>query len=563
MFAVRAAAAAVFALTSNGAEPPDRLVAGYSYVPPLHFRDAQGNPQGFVVEVVNEAARRAGLQIVWKKIGGSNDIERSLSEGRIDVFPAGVVTEERRARFAVSESWWTEDVSVVTRRGTHISAGQHSGGRRLGLTTPSYGSLARRIFPGAEIHLPDAYDRAGGPQTSVSMVCAGHHDAALMAHSEVDEVLLDRPDACNGIKLQVVETSESVHLAVLSRREKAEAGRRLRRAIDAITLDGTLGAIAGRHPYISVRSAVALGETVRTRYQRRALWAALGGALAVVFVTTILLLRQLRTDRTLRRTLAKQARTEEALRSRTDELSASNEELQAFAYSVSHDLQEPLRVIRLYTQFFERRCPPGSQEGRLCLATIHDAAARMQEMIDNLLVLSRAGRSDVPQAPVSMDELLATVLKDLDAVIRATSAQIRIDGLPVVPGWPDRLSVLLQNLIGNALKYRREGVVPEIEISAAPDGDDWVFSVSDNGIGFRQEYADRIFGAFKRLHGRDEYGGTGLGLSIAKRVVERHGGRIWAEGRPNEGSTFWFTLPARPAEAAGESRLTEMQHAVD
>jgi light-regulated signal transduction histidine kinase (bacteriophytochrome) len=217
----------------------------------------------------------------------------------------------------------------------------------------------------------------------------------------------------------------------------------------------------------------------------------------------------------------------------------------------------------LYTQLFDRRCPPASQDGRFFLQTIRGASARMQEMIDNLLVLSRAGRTDVAQSRVPMDELVSSVMKDLEYLIRSTSAQIRIGPMPVVPGWPDRLSVLLQNLIGNALKYRRAGVTPEIEISAMLVDHEWQFAVRDNGIGFQQEYADKIFGAFKRLHGRDEYGGTGLGLSIAKRVVERHGGRIWADGRPSEGSTFWFTLPARAAEPANESGTAAATHAAD
>jgi light-regulated signal transduction histidine kinase (bacteriophytochrome) len=117
--------------------------------------------------------------------------------------------------------------------------------------------------------------------------------------------------------------------------------------------------------------------------------------------------------------------------------------------------------------------------------------------------------------------------------------------MPTVAGWPDRLSVLLQNLIGNALKYRRDGVAPRIAISAVEKHDEWQFAVCDNGIGFEQEYADKIFGVFKRLHVHDKYGGTGVGLAIAKRVVERHGGRIWAEASPNGGSTFYFTLPAQ------------------
>jgi light-regulated signal transduction histidine kinase (bacteriophytochrome) len=133
--------------------------------------------------------------------------------------------------------------------------------------------------------------------------------------------------------------------------------------------------------------------------------------------------------------------------------------------------------------------------------------------------------------------------------------------MPTIAGWPDRLSVLFQNLIGNALKYRREGVAPRIEITATRTDGGWEFAIRDNGIGFQQEYADRIFGVFKRLHVNDRYGGTGVGLAIAKRVVERHGGRIWAEGRPNEGSTFYFNLAAQSVEVANAPIMLERSRA--
>jgi light-regulated signal transduction histidine kinase (bacteriophytochrome) len=184
----------------------------------------------------------------------------------------------------------------------------------------------------------------------------------------------------------------------------------------------------------------------------------------------------------------------------------------------------------------------------------------MQEMIDKLLVLSRIGRSDVPRVQVAIGDIVSTVLRDFEPTIQATSAQLTIGTMPIVLGWPDRLSVLFQNLIGNALTYRQEGVPPRIEISAIQTHSEWEFVIRDNGIGFEQEYADKIFGAFKRLHVQDRYGGTGLGLAIAKRVVERHGGRIWAEGRPNEGSIFYFTLPARAREAVTVVDAAVVQH---
>jgi light-regulated signal transduction histidine kinase (bacteriophytochrome) len=268
------------------------------------------------------------------------------------------------------------------------------------------------------------------------------------------------------------------------------------------------------------------------RYQRRTLWIALVSAIAAAVIVTVLLIRQKGTDR--------------QLRLRTRELSASNAELQAFAYSVSHDLQEPLRIISLYSELLERRFPPPTEEGHQHIQTLRTAARRMQGMIANLLVFSRLSRSDRPHENVAVDQIVAGAMRDLEFQIRSTNADIEIGPMPTLRAWPDRLSVLFQNLLSNALKYHRDGVTPRVKIKADKARDGWRFAVQDNGIGFKPEYAERIFGAFKRLHGQDKYGGTGLGLAIAKLVVERHGGRIWAEGRPGEGSTFYFTIPEQP-----------------
>jgi signal transduction histidine kinase len=561
MFPMRAAAAAVFALMAVAAAGSDRLAAGFSHVPPLHYSDVQGRAAGFVVDVLDEAARREGIEIAWTRVGGSTDVERALTESRIDIFPAGVITEARRAQFSSSEPWWSEDVSILARTDLGIGSNIDWRGRRIVLATPTFLPIASRTIPGARFEVPDQYDSRGGPEVTASMLCEGKAEAALMAHSEMDEVLLRRPPACVGLPLQIFETAESVPLAMISRRETATLAKRLRDRIDLLALDGTLANIARRYPRIPVRSAVMLSETLRLRYHGRLLWMALAGALLLATVTIILLVRQSRVQVALRRAITEQSTAEQALRSRTEELTVSNEELQAFAYSISHDIQEPLRMISLYTQMFERRCSPTSPDGHFYLKTIRGGAVRMQEMIDKLLLLSRVGRSDAPRVPVALDDVLSSVLQDFEPTIQSTSAQITIGPMPTIAGWPDRLSVLFQNLIGNALKYRREGVAPRIEITATQTDGGWEFAIRDNGIGFQQEYADRIFGVFKRLHVNDRYGGTGVGLAIAKRVVERHGGRIWAEGRPNEGSTFYFNLAAQSVEVANAPIMLERSRA--
>jgi signal transduction histidine kinase len=178
----------------------------------------------------------------------------------------------------------------------------------------------------------------------------------------------------------------------------------------------------------------------------------------------------------------------------------------------------------------------------------------MSTLISDLLAYSRATTErDRITATVSLEDLLMDVLRSVKVLVDETGATVRHNGLPVVYGDPAQLRQVLQNLIVNALKYRRQEVAPEVEIGVRRNGGEWLVWVRDNGMGFAQEFSDRIFGIFKRLHGR-EVPGTGIGLAICKTVVERHGGRIWAESEIGKGSTFFFTLPAMDRGFAGQRR---------
>jgi signal transduction histidine kinase len=248
-------------------------------------------------------------------------------------------------------------------------------------------------------------------------------------------------------------------------------------------------------------------------------------------------------------------KTEAALQQRAQELARSNKELEQFAYVASHDLQEPLRKVkafgdRLMTKYGEAL----DDRGRDYISRMQDAAERMQMLIGSLLTFSRVGTSGEPFAKVDLDKVARDIVSDLEVPIRETGARVTAVDLPIIDADPLQMRQLLQNLIGNALKYRRKGVPPLIEVSAkilpheAPDRDgipagSCRISVKDNGIGFEDQYLERIFGIFQRLHGRDEYEGTGIGLSIARKIVERHGGSITAESRSGEGSTFIVNLP--------------------
>ncbi|MEN6341856.1 MAG: ATP-binding protein [Methanospirillum sp.] len=236
---------------------------------------------------------------------------------------------------------------------------------------------------------------------------------------------------------------------------------------------------------------------------------------------------------------------EARVRQHGDALARSNEELQRFAYVASHDLQEPLRSIVSFSQLLERR-----YKGKLdsdadeYIRFIVEGGTRMQMLITDLLQLSRVETRGRPFERVEAGELLADVLRNIGHGIEETGGRIEAGSLPSVFGDPVQLEQVFANLIGNAIKYRRDGVPPVIRISAEREGRFWRFAVADNGIGIEAEYFDRIFEMFQRLHTHDEFSGTGIGLAVVKKIVERHGGRVWVESTPGGGSTFFFTLPA-------------------
>lgn len=244
-----------------------------------------------------------------------------------------------------------------------------------------------------------------------------------------------------------------------------------------------------------------------------------------------------------------EARTRE-LRQQTEELARSNAELEQFAYVASHDLQEPLRSVSGFAQLLERRYQHQlGEEGLSFVNYIVSGTDRMRALITDLLSYSRVGASEQPRAEVDMEAVLDQVLSSLTGSISERRAVIVRDPLPMVWGEAVGLEHLLQNLIGNALKFN-QGKPPRVEIAAQDLGEDWLFSVRDNGIGIAPEFAPRLFTIFQRGHRRDDYAGTGIGLAICKKVVENHRGRIWAESRPGKGAVFYFTLPKVPAQQA-------------
>jgi light-regulated signal transduction histidine kinase (bacteriophytochrome) len=227
-----------------------------------------------------------------------------------------------------------------------------------------------------------------------------------------------------------------------------------------------------------------------------------------------------------------------------DELRRANQDLEQFAYSASHDLQEPLRTVQLYGEILATRFADALPEkGREYMGFVRAGAARMETLVNDLLSYTQLARLESPAAQIDTNEEAAMAVGALAGTIEETGAKVIIEPLPPVNVHAAHLQQLFQNLIGNALKYRSKERGPVIRVSARRARDEWEFAVSDNGIGIDAQYKEKIFGLFKRLHTSDEYPGTGIGLAICQRIVERYHGRIWVESRLGEGSTFYFTLP--------------------
>jgi light-regulated signal transduction histidine kinase (bacteriophytochrome) len=242
------------------------------------------------------------------------------------------------------------------------------------------------------------------------------------------------------------------------------------------------------------------------------------------------------------------------VRDRTAQLEAANRELEAFSYSVSHDLRAPLRHIDGFTRMLERHASSTlDEQGRRYLNTISDSARSMGRLIDDLLAFSRTGRAALKVVPVDQDALVADVITEGNFNQQDRAVEWEVEPLPRVHADPLLLRLVWRNLVGNAVKYSSRTAQPRIEIGHQPPAapGELVMYVRDNGVGFDMRYATKLFGVFQRLHSQKEFEGTGIGLAHVRRIVTRHGGRVWAEGQPGVGATFYFSLPTNPLTDTG------------
>jgi light-regulated signal transduction histidine kinase (bacteriophytochrome) len=245
------------------------------------------------------------------------------------------------------------------------------------------------------------------------------------------------------------------------------------------------------------------------------------------------------------------------LTERIAQLEAANAELEAFCYSVAHDLRSPLRAIEGFASLLGRMSEQEASSSRDLLVRIQRSAGHMTEILEELLMLSRNSRQVLARRPVALGHLAHQVLEGLAGEIESRGAVVRIEDLPTYHVDPALMTQVFANLLGNAIKYSRHAKPPIIEVGTVESDMGPAVFVQDNGAGFDMAHAGKLFGVFQRLHTQSEFEGTGVGLAIVKRIVTRHGGRVWAEGEPGRGATFYFSLPATDRVAV-QSRGVEM-----
>ncbi len=247
------------------------------------------------------------------------------------------------------------------------------------------------------------------------------------------------------------------------------------------------------------------------------------------------------------RDITERKRAEEERELLLSDIARSNKDLEQFAYVASHDLKEPLRMVSTYVQRLEKKYKGQLDEkADKYIGFAVEGVERMEKLIEGLLAYSRIARGAAQFGPVDSNTIFSLAVTNLSASIHECQAVVTKEDLPIVLGDETQLLQLFQNLIANAVKYRKPRTPPQVHVSSAREGSRYIFSVRDNGIGIDSKNYDRIFQIFQRLHSHEQYAGAGIGLAVCKRIVERHDGRIWIESVPGTGSTFFFTIPASP-----------------
>ncbi|MFO7534692.1 MAG: transporter substrate-binding domain-containing protein [Kiritimatiellia bacterium] len=517
---------------SLGQKKSRLVVGGDARYPPYEYTDRNGEPAGFNVDLTRAIARQMGLTVDIRLTRWS-DMREALNRGEIDIVQGMFYSHERDRKYDFSPPHTIVHHVIVVREGSaEFSDLASLKGKTI-------------LVQGDDIMHELAIEKGLGKQLTVTPT----QEEALrrLAAGEGDCALVAKVHALYWIRKKRWDNLNVSAASILSP-DYCYAAPHGNEALLAEFSEG-LAAIKNTGEYRAIQTKW-LAPFDHSRgfwtFVKVSLWIAL--PLLTLLVGTLAWSHSLRT-RVIRRTQELERETEASkkmareLQNTVENLARSNNELEQFANITSHDLKEPLRMVTGFMSLLKEHA-----EGRLdakadkYIGLAAEGSMRMQRLVDDLLAYSRVGRErsmTAVDSAVSLDE----ALKNLNRAIEESGAIITRDPLPVVRGNITEMTQLFQNLVGNALKFR-DGRPPQIHVGCGREDDAWHFYVRDNGIGIEPQYLERIFLIFQRLHTEEKYPGTGIGLAICKKTVENHGGRIWVESVPNQGSTFHFTLPA-------------------
>ena len=531
-------------------QQPLRFLGNKAIPPFVSLQD--GKPVGVVVDLAYVLAAKAGLSIIVEATDWST-AQSEVLHGKADALVQINPNPQREQIYDFSNQVLESRFQIfrkATRTDIQSLASLH--GMKVGVENGG--------FPAQKL----------GGDSGVELVLVPGWKAAfiLLNAGQVDAVIVDRwvgayvlaVNRIEGITIVDPPVAQSYSRFAVAKGNKALLDK-INSGLRSIQQDGTYQAIMDKWQPLNVVYITSQFMHKLAIYGFVACGAVVAGVSTLIFIASqrkrlLATLEQRIAERT-QELEAHKASLEDAVNARTQELARSNErlvavndELESFSYSVSHDLRTPLRAIDGFSQLLlEEQASGLSQEGMRLLNVIRTHTGKMNQLINDILAFSRAGRIELKRTNVDMAEIARTAYGELTIGTAEPGVEFRIGPLPRVPADAAMMKQVFANLLGNAIKYSAPNPSALIEVEGHIEGEEAVYVVKDDGVGFDMKYAGKLFGVFQRLHGSDEFPGTGIGLSIVKRIVTRHGGRVWAEGKVGHGATFGFALPLH--EVAG------------